>query len=136
MSAEWNLIIDQGASWGRTFYWKLEDGTPIPLSAFTAKMQIRPSVDSDRVIVELNTTPSDGKGLITLGSDDGSICTTLTAEQTAALDFSGCARGSVKEGDNLATGLIAAYDLDLTSSDGTVTMLVGGKVCFVREVTR
>lgn len=86
---------------------------PVDLSAYTARLQIRRSVNAEDFLVEL--TDVDG---LTLGAD-GSIEIVIEAEVLEALSFSA-----------------AVYDLELVSTIDEVTRLVEGKITFSKEVTR
>lgn len=133
----WNTIIEQGASWARTVTWLDSVGTPVNLTGYTAKMQIRLEADSTDLIMELNTTPATGKGTIALGGAAGTIQLDLTAADTAAMSFTGAESGSVAEGSSdAAEGLLGVYDIELTAPGGAVTRLLAGIVCFSAEVTK
>ena len=135
-AAALNFIIGQGETWARQITWLAPDGvTPINLTGFTARMQIRLTTAS-AVLLELNTTAATGKGDITLGGALGTIGLSIPAALTTALTFAGGEAGSAQEGTDVGTGLLAVYDLDLTSASGVVTTLARGSVVLVPEVTR
>lgn len=104
--------IDQDAYTGTAG--RLVFNSPMDLSVFDARMQIRASIDDDTVIEEF--TVSDGH--ITLGTD-GSVLLSLTDTITAALDFD-----------------TAVYDLELISNAGEVSRIATGNVTLSKEVTR
>ena len=113
-----NLYIDQGASYIEQFVWKTGtqvSSTPIDLTGCTARMQIRESIDSPDVLLELSTL----NGGITLGTTDGLVTISIPFEDTAAMTFH---KGR--------------YDLELTKPDGTVRRLMKGSVHVSFEVTR
>jgi hypothetical protein len=89
--------------------------TPVDLTGYTARMQVRASAAATAVLLDLTTE----NGGITLGGTDGTITCTSSATQTAALTF--------------GTGV---YDLELVDGSGVVTRLAEGSVCVSREVTR
>ena len=93
--------------------WKVDDSL-IDLGGFTARLQVRPSVSSDKIIMELDDT--DG---ITLGGTAGRTQLTRTAEQSAAL----------------APGKYV-HDLELVSGTGVITRLVQGQLDVDPEGTR
>ena len=65
-AAKINLpVIEQGATYRHTLYWKDAAGLPINLTACTVKMQIRATVDSSAVIAELST--ANGRIIMTVG---------------------------------------------------------------------
>ena len=111
-----NLIIYQGATFRRVITLTDDDSNPIVLFGAEARMQIRPSVDSDTVLLEL--TADDGSAVI---SDpvNGEITLLVDADTTAALTFTS-----------------AVYDLEVQYIDTTVDRLLMGKVKLSKEVTR
>jgi hypothetical protein len=111
-AAQYDLLIEQGATFEQEFIWKDSTGTPIDLSTYTARMKIR-QLKTDTEIVSL--TSSSG---ITLTSG-GSITILISATATAALPT--CR---------------ARYDLELQDALGTVTRLLQGDVEISAEVTR
>ena len=88
---------------------------PFDLTGYTARMQIRETLESTTTLEELTTS----NGGITLGGTAGTITLLLTATETAALTFE-----------------TAVYDLEIVSGAGVVTRLMHGKVVLVDEVTR
>ena len=58
------LTIEQGATTDLLLEYKDSNGNPVDLSGYTARMQIRPSVDSSTTHLSLtNTLMVDGTGL-------------------------------------------------------------------------
>jgi hypothetical protein len=108
-AARYLIRIEQGATWQTALTLRDTD-----LTGYTARMQIRATIDSDTVLVELTT--GDG---ITIDGPAGQIALLLTNEQTAALDWTD-----------------GVYDLELTDPDGNVTRLLKGPVEVDPEVTR
>lgn len=84
--------------------------SPVDLTGFTARMQIRSSVGSDTILA----TPT-----VTVSAALYTITPALLAAVTALLDFNS-----------------AEYDLELVSAGGIVTPIARGLVTLVREVTR
>lgn len=94
----------------------LEWNSPIPVSTYTAQMQIRESVDSSTVILELTTA----NGGISINSNDYTIAIRMTSQQTAAFTF-----------------ITAVYSLELTNTlDNRVLTFVNGNLTLIPEVTR
>lgn len=115
-----NISIYQGATFRKSLAWKSTDENgqnPVPnnLSGWTARMQIRPTVDSSTVLHELTSA----NGGIALGGALGTIDLFISDESTA-----------------LIRGTRAVYDLELTSPAGDVTRLMQGSVTISPEVTR
>jgi hypothetical protein len=88
---------------------------PLDLTGYTARMQLRASVASPDVLLELSTATTG----ITIDSPTGTIQRTIAATDTAAI-----------------TWTQAVYDLVLTDGAGKVTRLAEGNVIVRREVTR
>lgn len=107
-------MIEQGASWRLLLLWN-GDSSPINLTGYTARMQIRKSATSSAALLELTTENSR----ITLGGVAGTITLTLTAADTAAITWTS-----------------GVYDLELVDSGGGVRRLIQGAVRVSREVTR
>lgn len=87
---------------------------PVDLTGFTARMQIRETIESTTTLVSL----TDASG-ITLGGTAGTIGITISATATALLDFDS-----------------AVYDLEVVSAGGIVTPVAYGNVYLNDEVTR
>ena len=108
----YNITADQGATFTRTITWT--DGTnPINLTGYTARMQVRATIDSTTVALELTTS----NGRISLGGSAGTVTLTVPAA-TMTLDGQ------------------YVYDLELISGSGVVTRLVQGTFTVRAEVTR
>ena len=65
----YNIIADQGSTLSRTIIWRDPAKKPILMEGYTARMQVRSSVDSAIIILELTTE----NGGITLHRTNGSI---------------------------------------------------------------
>lgn len=108
-----NLTMYQGASWDYTLTWTTS-GTPVNLTNYTARMDVRTAYDSPDAVLELTS----GSG-ITLGGTAGTIL----------LEASPIVTGSVVSGQYV-------YDLELVSPGSAVTRLVEGLLICDPEVTR
>jgi len=117
-AAKLDLLIEQGATFKHTLFVKqgaAESGPPADLTGYTARMQIRSEVESTSILIEL--TVSNGRIAITPA--EGKIAITISAADTAALEFE-----------------VGVYDVELVSASGEVDRIVQGKVTLSREVTR
>ena len=114
-AGSYDLKIEKGATFQLTLTWKDEDGDPIDLTGFTARMQVRDRVDAEETLVELTTA----NGRIALGGAAGTIALLIEAAVTEGLP-----------------GKAGFYDLELVSAGGIVTRLLEGKAALVPEVTR
>jgi hypothetical protein len=93
----------------------LQFNTPVSLSGYTARMQIRKKLKDTDVILELTTS----NGGLVLDNTTKTITINITAEQTRLLNFSA-----------------AVYDLELVDSLGTVNRFAQGNLILSQEVTR
>lgn len=114
LPAHHSFTIPQGTTWERVLEWQQPDGTPVNLTGYTGRMQVRDR--QDQIVIELTTAT----GEITLGGTAGTVTLLLTDATTALLP----------------TGIAMVYDLELESSGGEVTRLVQGNVGVDAEVTR
>ncbi|RST54100.1 hypothetical protein [Variovorax sp. DXTD-1] len=115
-AAKLKLSIDQGATFTKTVTWKTgKPALPVDLTGCTARMQVRETIQSDDVLLELSTT--DGR--ITLGGTAGTVNLRVEAADTAIIAW--------KSG---------VYDLEIQFADGTVRRLLSGSVTVSPEVTR
>lgn len=115
--AKLKLTIYQGATFRKRLTWTgpAPTRTPIDLTGCTARMQVRPDIESATVLVELNTT----NGGITLGGVAGTIELFISDEASAAF-----------------TWLSGVWDLEIEFASGEVRRLVQGTVSVSPEVTR
>ena len=114
-AAYYDLYVEQGATFKRTIRWLDKDDAPIDIVGYTARMQIRRTIKSEEVLVELTTE----NGRIVIESEPGEFSIIMPAELTAGFEF-----------------LRAVYDLEVESPEGVVDRLLKGCVYVDREVTR
>ena len=112
----WNALCEQGATFRRVLTWKDADGVAQNLTGYTARMQVRDTVDDTAGPVLTLTTEN---GRISLGGVAGTVTLLVDATTTAAL-----------------TPEQYVYDLEVVSSTGFVTRLVQGTFIVSGEVTR
>ena len=110
----YNMTFEQGATKVVSIVYKDPEGVPINLTGCTARMQIRPSISSDDVYVDLTTE----NGKITINGSAGLITLFFSAEDTSALVTKG------------------VYDLELVFPDEKVHRVIQGTVTVSKEVTR
>jgi hypothetical protein len=113
-AGKYDITIEQGATFRMKLRWKDSEGEAVDFTGYAARMQIRQFVQSDEVLLSLNT----GNGGISF-DNDGFINVLATAEQTEEI-----------------ADLAGVYDLEMVSADNTVTRLIEGKVRISPEVTR
>ena len=110
-----HLTIEQGATFDPVLTWGDENGLPIDLTGYSARMQIRETVDAVAALPDATTV----NGQIILGGAAGTVTFAIPATITAAFTFEE-----------------AVYDLEVESAGGHVTRLVEGSVYLSPEVTR
>ena len=112
----YDIEIEQGADYSQTVNYTDSSGVTIDLSTYSSgSMQIRESSESSSSLIDLTTA----NGRITLAQGDPNITLTLSATETASLDF-----------DH------AKYDLEVVASGGEVSKILRGNVKLIREITK
>jgi hypothetical protein len=108
-----NITANQGETFNFSFTIST-DGTPWDLTGYTARMQVRTTVEATDKLLDLTTSSG-----ITLGGSAGTVAITVSATGMAAL-ISGR----------------HVYDIEVVSGSGTVTRILEGKFIVKAEVTR
>lgn len=111
----YNITITQGDTLSRVLTWTSNAKVPNNLTGYTAKMQVRETVDSQDFLLELSTE----NGRITLGGALGTITLSVSAATMA----------QILPGQYV-------YDLEIVSGGGQKTTLVGGNFKVKAQVTR
>lgn len=112
-----DLTIYQGSTFSQTFQWKTGNpSTPVDLTGYTARMQIRERIISPTAIISLTT---ENGGIVFTDSVNGQFKIEMSAETTASFSF--------KNG---------VYDIEFVSPSGFVRRLFEGSVTLSPEVTR
>jgi len=124
-AGKYSFTVEQGSTTSFQVVYKDANGTPVNLSGYHARMQIRETKDSSIVICNLSSSlDADGTGLNLSGSagtlplSSGSIGIYISAASSSGFGFD-----------------TAYYDLELVTG-GTVTRLLQGSVKLDKEVTR
>lgn len=109
------LTIYQGATFKKKVMVQ-EKSIPIDLTGATVRMQLRSTVASETILIELNEANSRA-----VVSDPlmGEVTLLIADEDTQTLNFTS-----------------AVYDLEVEYADGTVDRVLQGKVKLIPEVTR
>jgi hypothetical protein len=111
-----NITIEQGATFALPIVWRDGEGDPIDLTGYQgARMQVRRTYKSTDTLLSLTSEDDD----IILGTTDGTITVTASAQATAAIDAK-----------------CGVYDLELIDPDGNVVRLLKGEVSIDPEATR
>ena len=123
-AGKYNILIEQGATYQVELQYRDSNNTPVDLTGYSGKMQIRPSAGSPISYLCLSSSlNTDGTGLNFSGSNgttspmSGSIGIYISAVTSSALSFSQ-----------------AVYDLEIQSGS-FVTRLIQGNVQLSQEVT-
>lgn len=111
----YDFKFEQGATFRLTIIYKDSEGVVVNLTGYSARLQIRESIESQTVALVATTA----NGRITITGAEGKIQIVVPAADT--------------EIGNFQTGV---YDLEIESADGTVTRLVEGQVFNSLQVTR
>lgn len=124
-AGRYSFIVEQGSTKQFEVIYKDSTGSPIDLTGYSARMQIRPSAGSSTLYATLSSSLwADGTGLNLQGLSgtkpytSGSIGVIISAATSSLFDF----------GE-------ASYDLELYSGS-TVTRILEGKVKLSKEVTK
>ena len=88
---------------------------PVPITGYTAQMQIRETLESTTVIAELTTA----NGRIVIEPVNSVISINLTAALTATFNFDS-----------------AVYSMELTDAQSNVFQFLNGSLSLIKEVTR
>jgi hypothetical protein len=124
-AGRYSFTIEQGSTTQFEIQYKDSENTPINLSGYGARMQLRSSVDSSTIILTLSSSlQPDGTGLNMSGSNgttpltSGSIGLYISAATSSNLSFDK-----------------AVYDLEIHSGD-YVSRILEGEIKLSKEVTR
>ena len=126
-AGKFSFTIEQGATLDFEIAYKDSGSNPISLKDHQARMQIRPSIGSDTVILTLSSSlDSDGTGLNLSGSsgtnpiESGSIGIFISANSSSQLDFE-----------------TAVYDLEIASGSSfpIVTRILEVNIQLSKNVT-
>ena len=114
-AGNYDILIEQGATFLFNITYKNSAGTPINLTGYTARMQVRQKYSSPTTLLSFTSAG----GNIVLGGAAGTIAVTGSADATAGV-----------------APCCGVYDLELISPSGIVTRLVSGVANITPEVTR
>ena len=122
-AAKLDLTLEQGATFRRKLTFKDANGTPIDLTGYQFRSQIKNRYDSAVAVAAFSFQTSDQT------ISPGEVIMSLSAVQTAAIPV------------EPSTGLTKRttrypYDLEIQNSSGEVARLFDGHVSVIPEVTR
>jgi pectin methylesterase-like acyl-CoA thioesterase len=110
---KYNMVCPQGSTFSKQLTYTVDD-TPVDLSTYTARMQVRAKHSSPSPLVSLNTE----NGGISLGGEEGTINVLINSSVTEKF-----------------TPKTYVYDIELISSS-EVYRLLEGQFIVTPEVTR
>lgn len=114
-AALYDLNIEQGADFSKSFVLRNSDGSLKDLTNHTARLQIRRYVFEEEILLEA-TTANNG---ISINTGTATVTVRFNNAVTSLID--------VKSG---------VYDLELIDATGNVARILKGSVVFDPEVTR
>jgi len=124
-AGRYSFTIEQGTTLDFNVQYLDSNSTPVDLTDYSGRMQIRPTLTSNDVIITLSSSRAeDGTGLNFSGSNgttpptSGSIGVFISAVSSSLFNFNE-----------------AVYDLEIYSGS-IVTRILEGKVKLSKEVTR
>lgn len=118
------ISIEQGATWQHTVT-ITDDGAPLNLTGYTARMEIRRNVGSTDA------------ALLDLPGDDGTISMALTTGVITILIPAATTSGLTPPNPNiLGFQQLGVFSLEITSGAGFVERVLEGQVMVSAEVTR
>ena len=124
-AGRYSFTIEQGTTLDFNVQYLDSNSTPVDLTNYSGRMQIRPTLTSNDVIITLSSSRAeDGTGLNFSGSNgttpptSGSIGVFISAASSSLFNFNE-----------------AVYDLKIYSGS-IVTRILEGKVKLSKEVTR
>jgi len=124
-AGRYSFTIEQGTTLDFNVQYLDSNSTPVDLTDYSGRMQIRPTITSNDIIITLSSSRAeDGTGLNFSGSNgttpptSGSIGVFISAASSSLFNFNE-----------------AVYDLEIYSGS-IVTRILEGKVKLSKEVTR
>jgi len=130
-AGRYNFKVEQGSTVDFTINYTDGSGTPVDLTDYQARMDIRPEAGSDTLYATLSSslagdltgidmTPPNPDGGGNLTKADGSLRVYISAASSSAFDFKS-----------------AQYDLEIYSGSAPVTVnkILTGRISLTKEVT-
>lgn len=120
LAGNYNMVCEQGTTYSRRFELQYPDTVdptvyhPWDLSGYTARMQVRRTIESSSAMITLTTE----NGGISIDDEAGAVTIIMTATQTSSITNSG------------------VYDIELIDGSLSVSRLVQGEFILSYEVTR
>lgn len=112
---QYDILIEQGASFTMTVNALKVDGTIRDLTGYTGRMQVRETVSATDILVEASTI----NGLMTIDGPTGAVTVVIPGATTENYDWSN-----------------GVWDLEVENGIGTILRLIQGNAALSRQVTR
>lgn len=111
-------VLEEGSPFQKTLVWKSDDGSPIDISGWDARMDIREKRDPTSTSV----LDVDGGGWITITDGPaGEFTIDIPASETEALGYK--------------SGEVFPFDIELDDGSGSPGRVLQGAIQYSREVT-
>jgi len=111
----YNISLDAGADYTKTFLWKDSNGNLNNLTGYTARMKARPALGSSTTTLDMTTA----NGKIVLGGGAGTVQIIISSADSTTL-----------------TQPVYFYDLEVVSGGSVVTRLLEGQIHSDPEATK
>jgi len=110
----YNFVVEQGAQFERTFQWKDAKHVPIPMTGYTAQMQLREQSNNALIV-------ADWSRYLTITEAEGILTLTVPAPQTEIIQ-----------------ARVGVYDIELIPPAGAASKIrfLKGTWQLTREVTK
>jgi len=119
-AGKYAILIEQGATLDLELEYKDSNNTPIDVSSYTGKLQIKSDYDdnSPTTYLTLTNPVTSGTGIDFTNGSSGIIGIKISATDTSNLKFD-----------------TAIYDFEITDTNSIVTRLLQGTVQLSKQVT-
>lgn len=127
-AGKYSFVIEQGTTVNFEIQYKDANNIPVDLTDYSARMQLRPTIESNTVYLTLSSSlNADGTGLNMSGSNGS----TPPTSGSIGIYISSCT-------SSLLTFDTAYYDLEIYSGSNCpiTTRLLEGQIRLSKEVTR
>ncbi len=115
-AARHDIVVEQGTTFTLEVAYEQPEGSPVDLTGWSARMQVRQGHASTSAVLDLTSLA----GSIAVDGTLGTVTVHAIATVTAALP----------------APFLGVYDLEIASPDGTVIRLLEGSCRITPEVTR
>lgn len=121
-AGNYDILVEQGATFEQTLTIEDPDGEPIDLTGATCRGQIRKTYSDLKKLADIQVE-------IVSPATDGKMLMKITSDQTKAIPVEKAESSAKKTTDYV-------YDLELTEASGSITRLLEGLAKISPEVTR